>query len=422
MGKREIVVTGLGILSPIGIELDSFWNALIEGKSGVGYLDSVNTQLERRPIGSEVPDFHPKDYIKPRKNIKVMSRDIQMGIVAALLACQNAGINLEEGSRSVDPDRIGCVFGCDLIGTELGLLKDAFKDCVADGRFDFSKWGPASIDKIMPLWMLRYLPNMVASHVAITLDARGPNNTLNLDRGSSLAAIMEACRIIERGAADVMIVGGVGNKVNPTILARSGAYSLAPRTENPQEHPRPFDARRAGTVVGEGSGVFVLESREFAEARGAKPLALVKGFAERLHPTGKFGSRQEAVESVVKETLRVADLKPADLDHVNANAFGLDDDKLEAQGIARTLGDVPVFSVAGHIGNLGSGAGAVELAASLLALSNGVVPATRNCENVAEDCPINVVKDAPRKVVKPTFMKLSHANTGRSFGLILEKY
>ena len=423
MSKREVVITGFGILSPIGITPETYWESLITGKSGVSFLNSIQTDLERRPIGSEVPDFRPKDYVKPKKNIKVMSRDIQMGVVSSFIACQNAALELEGDSRSVDPERLGSVFGCDLIGLELEFLKDAFCECFADGdKFDFSKWGPSAMKNVMPLWMLKYLPNMVASHIAIALDARGPNNTTTLDRGSSLAAFMEGCRIIERDAADVMIVGGAGNKINPTVLARGGAYSLAPWSETPDADPRPFDVNRRGVVVGEGAAVFVLESKDFALARGAKPLAVVRGFAEALEPTATFGIRQQAVENAIKLAMERADLSPNDLGHVNASSMGVSDDQLEAKAIAATLGDVPVFTATGHYGNLGSGAGAVELVASLLALQNGRTPATRNCEEVDPECPINVVKGAPLELNKSTIMKLSHANTGRSFALVLEKY
>ena len=421
MSKREVVITGLGVLSPIGIELNSFWEALIEGKSGVSYLSSIQTQLERRPIGSEVPDFHPKDFIKPKKNIKIMSRDIQMGVVSAILACQNANLSFEEGERSVDPERLGCIFGCDLIGLELDLLKDAFRKGIVNGKYDFSTWGPASMESVMPLWMLKYLPNLVASNIAISLDARGPNNTPTLDRGSSLAAFMEACRIIERGAADVMIAGGSGNKINPTILSRSSAYDLAPWSETPDQDPRPFDENRRGTIIGEGAASFVLESKEFALARGAKPLAVVRGFAEAVKPTATFGIEQEAIESSIRLAMERAELKADDLGHVNANAIGLPSDSKEAVAISNQLGDVPVFTVGGHFGNLGSGAGAVELAASILSLEKGVVPATRNCVDVAKDCPVNVVKGSPLSVQKSAFLKLNHANTGRSFAVVFEK-
>ena len=423
MGKREVVITGFSVLSPIGIELESFWNALIEGKSGVSYLKSINTELPRRPIGSEVPDFRPKDYIKPKKNIKVMSRDIQMGVVATALACQNANLVVEgeEDARSVDPERFGCVFGCDLIGVELEYLKDAMRAGVHGENYDFSTWGGASMENIMPLWMLKYLPNMVASHIAIALDARGPNNTHSLNRGSSLSSIMEACRIIERGAADVMIVGGVGNKVNPSIVARGSAYDLAPWSETPDFNPRPFDARRCGTVVGEGAAVYVLERKDFALARGAKPIAEILGFAAPVCPTADFGIQREAVESCVQQSLRNAGLSPNDIGHVNANALGVAEDKIEAEGLANTLGDVPVFSIAGNIGNIGSGAGVVELAASILSLEKGIIPPTRNCDEIASDCPVNVVQGNGLAVDKTAFIKVNHANTGRSFAVVFDK-
>ncbi len=422
MSKREVVVTGFGVLSPIGIELDSYWNALVEGKSGVSFLDSVRTSLENRPIGCEVPDFRPKDFIKPKKNIKVMSRDIQMGVASAAMACKNAGLVLEGDDRSVDPERIGCIFGCDLIGLELEYLKEAFRLGIKNGTHDFSTWGSASMENIMPLWMLKYLPNMVASHIAIALDARGPNNTPTLDRGSSLAAFMEACRIIERGAADVIIAGGAGNKINPTILARGKAYDLAPWTKTPEFYPRPYDSRRNGTVVGEGAAAFVLESKDFALARGAKPKATVLGFAESVCPTAAFGVQQEAIEKSILLALKAADRTPGDLGHANANGLGVREDSAEAQGLAKTIGDVPVFSAAGHFGNLGSGAGAVELVASLLAVEKGTLPPTRNCAEIASDCPINVVREKPISLSNGVFLKCNHANTGRSFSVVLEKF
>ncbi|MCF0233473.1 MAG: beta-ketoacyl-[acyl-carrier-protein] synthase family protein [Thermoguttaceae bacterium] len=406
-------------MSPIGIDAESYWNALVEGKSGVSYLQSLNTQLDARPIGSEVPDFRPKDFIKPKKNIKVMSRDIQMGVVAALLACENANLSLEEGSRTVDPERFGAVFGCDLIGLELDSLLDAFKAGVKDGKHDFSTWGPASMAKIMPLWMLKFLPNMVASHIAIALDARGPNNTATMSRGSSLAALMEATRIIERGAADVMICGGAGSKVNPTLLARGRANEVIVNDSNPELNPRPYDAARRGTVSGEGAAAFILESKEYALARGAKPLATVLGFAECLEPISPYDAQSASIERAARLALKNADRTASDLGHVNGNGLGASVDALEAAALAKVVGDVPVFAAGGSFGDLGGGSGAVELAASLLAVERGLLPPTRNCDNVADDCPINVAKGAAQKLEKPTFLKVNHTRAGRSFAVVL---
>ncbi|MDD3587565.1 MAG: beta-ketoacyl synthase N-terminal-like domain-containing protein, partial [Thermoguttaceae bacterium] len=154
--KKEVVITGMGVLSPIGNTLDDYWQALCEGKSGVGILSAIQTSLPEKPYGSELADFSPKDYVKPKKNIKVMSRDIQMGFVAVALACANAGLILEGDARSADPERMGVVFGCDLIALDLLELTDAFKLGISNGKYDGSTWGTAAMTKIMPVWILTY--------------------------------------------------------------------------------------------------------------------------------------------------------------------------------------------------------------------------------------------------------------------------
>ncbi|MDO4585896.1 MAG: beta-ketoacyl-[acyl-carrier-protein] synthase family protein [Planctomycetia bacterium] len=421
MIKNEVVLTGIGVLSSIGITKDSFWTSLCEGKSGIGYLQSIETQMMNRPIGSEVPDFRPKDYIKPKKNIKVMSRDIQMGVVSVAHACQDAQLITDGEERSVDPERIGVIFGCDLIGLELSELVDAFKAGIQCGKHDFSTWGHSAMEKIMPLWMLKYLPNMPACHIGIALDARGPNNTPTLDRGSSLSALIEAFRVLERGDADVMVCGGCGNKINPTVLARGKSYNLAPWSNDPQTIPRPFDVDRVGTVIGEGAAAFVLERKEFAQARGVQPIATIRGAARTNAPTGRIGIQEESIIRAIQLALKEADRTPKDLGHLNAEGLGtIFEDAIEAQAIQKTLNDIPVFTGKGHFGNLGSGTGAVELAASLLAIQHKTVPATRNCQNIATDCPINVINNLPYSINASTFLKINHSNTGRAFAVVFE--
>ncbi|GHT17268.1 3-oxoacyl-ACP synthase [Planctomycetales bacterium] len=423
MQKKEVVITGLGLLSPIGNDKETFWNSLLEGRSGVGFLHIETEHEELRPMGSEVSDFRAKDFVKPRKNIKVMSRDIQMAFVSACLACSDAGLITEGESRNVDPDRFGVVFGSDLIGAEVDMLLDSYRAGIKDGKYNFAQWGVDAVREIFPLWMLKFLPNMPACHIAIGQDARGPSNALTLCRGSSLAAIMESARIIERGNADVMIAGGCGNRVNQDFQTRVKSYFIAPRRSDPSNVPRPFDADRCGCVLGEGSGAFILESREFAEARNAKIYATIRGFAETNEPTlYKTRPTGSAVRSSINLALRQAGLKPNDIGFVNPEGLGSEhDDRIEAEAIHATLGDVPVSANKGNFGDLGSGTGAVELAATALSLQSGLIPPTRNHDKTAADCPVNVVKGKPLPFSSSFALKLNQTRMGRSFALILEK-
>ena len=423
MRRKEVVLTGLGVLTPVGNDKDTFWNALLNGESGVGFLNIETADESLRPMGSEVPDFHAKDYVKPRKNIKIMSRDIQMAFVSACLACQDAGIIAEGDNRNVLPDRFGVIFGSDLIGAEVDMLLSTFRAGIADGQYDFSNWGTAAMREIFPLWMLKFLPNMPACQISIGLDARGPSNSITLCRGSSLAAIIEAVRIIERGDADVMLGGGCGNRVNQDFQTRVRSYYTAPRRDDPKSLPRPFDAARCGSVLGEGSGAFVLENREFAEARGATIYATVKGFAQTNEPT-LHGSRPTglAIQRSIRLALQHADMTPADIGLVNPEGLGAQhDDQIEAEAIRATLGDVPVSATKGNFGDLGSGTGAVELAAAVLAMQTGTIPPTRNHENPAADCPVNVVHGAPVSSELSAILKLSQTRMGRAFAIALAK-
>lgn len=220
-------------------------------------------------MGGEITDFEPQQFVRPRKALKVMSRDIQLAFAAADLACTQAGV----APGTVDPERLGVLFGADMIAAELPEMVNAYHACMVDGQFDFSRWGQRAIAELFPLWMLKYLPNMPACHIGIARDARGPNNSLTLAEVSSLSAVTEAVRIIQprSGRRDDCRRHQLAH--HPTIWVRRGAYQVSQRVNDPAAACRPFDADRDGMVHGEGSGAFVLESREHAEARGAKILA-----------------------------------------------------------------------------------------------------------------------------------------------------
>ena len=423
MIRKEVVFTGVGVISPIGIGTDAYWTSLLENRSGLGFLQSLEVFHARRPMGAEIVDFKPKEYFRSKKDvkqIKVMSRDIQLAFAAAMLACSDAGLQTGETDRNVDPDRLGISFGADLIGLELSELLDAYRAGIQGDQYDFTTWGKAAMEKIFPLWMLKYLPNMPACHIGIAHDARGPNNTLTLQRGASLAAIIESVRLLERGAADVMICGGCGNCINPSFLARAKTHRFVDPAANPVDDPsslpRPFDVDRCGTLPGEGAAVFILETREFAQTRGAKIYAKVQGFCSRTDPK----SEGIGIQQAIRGALRDADLSPGDLGHVNADGLGtVIEDSLEAKAIHAELGDVPTTSLKGYFGNIGSGAGAVELVGSLLSLRHGLIPPTRNCEQIAPDCPVNVVQHKPQPTKSKAALKLSTSIAGRTYAMVV---
>lgn len=414
---REIVVTGVGVVSPIGIGTEPFWQALGEGRSGVRRLVSLDSGDIPSPLGAEVDHFEPQQFVRPRKALKVMSRDIQLAFAAADLAATQAGL---DGSH-IDPDRLGIVFGADLIAAELDEMINAYRACMVDGQFDFQRWGQRAMAELFPLWMLKYLPNMPACHIGIARDARGPNNSLTLAEVSSLAALTEAVRIIERGQADAMIAGGTSSRNHPTIWVRRGAYQLSQRIDEPAAACRPFDADRDGMVHGEGAGAFVLESREHAEARGAKILARILAFSHAFEPHRPGQPLQGvAIRAAIRQALDRAGLRPSDLGHVNADGLSTTlDDQVEAQAIRETLGDVPVTAPKSFFGNLSAGTGAVEMAASVLALEKGAIPPTLNYVRPDPACPVNVVHGKPAPLGNPVALVVNHSRVGQSVAVVI---
>jgi 3-oxoacyl-[acyl-carrier-protein] synthase II len=417
VGKREIVITGVGVVSPIGIGNEAFWASLCQGRSGVRPLDLFRSNDLPVPFGADLIDFDPKQYVRPRKSLKVMSRDIQLGFAAADLACAHAGLR----DQPLDPERLGIVFGADMIHCDLFELMGACRGCMVEGKFEFGRWGEAAMAEMYPLWMLKYLPNMPACHIGIAQDARGPNNSLTLGDASSLSAVAEATRVIERGHADAMIAGGTGSRIHPAYWIRAPVLELSRRSDHPAAASRPFDAQRDGLVNGEGAGAFLLETREHAEARGAPLLARVLACAGTFEPC-RNGEvlRGRGIRQAIHGVLREAELKPGDVGHVNANGSStILGDRIEAQAIRETLGDVPVTAPKSFFGNLGAGTGAVEMAVSVLALQEGYVPQTLNYQYPDPHCPVNVIHDQPMEISKPTALLLNYTTFGQAVAVLL---
>jgi 3-oxoacyl-[acyl-carrier-protein] synthase II len=413
--KPEIVITGLGVISPVGVGQDAFWNSLLEGRSGVRRLSWFNDAELPCPLGAEVLDFEAAKYVRPRKNLKVMSRDIQLGVAAAEMAFAQSTLTKD----AVDPDRFGVIYGADMIAADLGELVPAYQACLEEGKFDFAKWGTDALSDLFPLWMLKYLPNMPACHIAISRDARGPNNSLTMGEVSSLAALSEAIGVLSRGHADVMIAGGASSRIHPMVFLRNMSRQVSHRGDDPAKACRPFDAGRDGLVYGEGAAAFLLETRSHAEARGAKILGRVLSCASVYEPHAKTAAVQgRGVYRAIQQALAQARLKPDQIGHVNAHGLGTTvDDSIEAKAIRESLGNVPVTAPKSYFGNLGAAAGAVELAFSLLALAHGKLPPTLNYEHPDPACPVQVVCGQPATIDKPTALVLNHNMSGQAIAM-----
>ena len=415
--QREIVVTGMGVVSPIGIGKEPFWASLCAGRSGIARLPFYDDPTLPMPIGGTVADFDPKRYVRPRKSLKVMSRDIQLGFAAADLACADA--KLTEGV--MNPERLGVILGADIIPCDLDELAATYQKCIVDGRFEFDRWGPAFKSELFPLWLLKYLPNMPACHIGIAQDARGPNNTITLGDVSTLSAVAEATRVLKRGQADAMIVGGVGGRVHPLAWPRVQVIGGSQHAGDPAKACRPFDAHRDGLVSSEGAGAFILETRQCAEARGAHVVARILGISAAFEPRYEGQPRQgTSIRRAILSALSAAGLKPADLGHVTAHGLGtIDDDRIEAQAIHDTLGDVPVTAPKSYFGYLGAASGALETVLSLMAIEQGQVPATLNYQCPDPQCPVNVIRGQPMPNRHPTALVLSHSANGQAVALVL---
>jgi 3-oxoacyl-[acyl-carrier-protein] synthase II len=414
--KHGIVVTGVGVVSPIGVGIEPFWDSLLTGRSGIASLPWKGDLQLSDPIGGAVRDFEPSRYIRPRKNLKVMGREIQLGVAAAEMACTDAKVK-----GAVAPERLGVVFGADMMITELDEVVNSYRACMVDGKFSFGLWGDRALPEMFPLWMLKYLPNMPACHIGIAHDARGPNNSHTLAEVSSLTALAEAADVIRRGQADVMIAGGVSTRLHPLTMSRYYCWQMSQRQSDAVAACRPFDADRDGMVLGEGSAAFILESCRHAEARGATVLACLLGCVSCYGAAGgDEGRRSVAIRQAIGRALDRSGLKPTEIGHVNAHGLSTtEDDQIEARAIRDLLGDVPVTAPKSSFGNLGAGTGAVEMAASVLAIGRGLVPPTLNYHRPDPACPIRVVHGEPLAGTRPVAMTLNHSVNGQAVAAIL---
>lgn len=428
---RRVVITGLGLISPLGSTPEALWDGLCAGKSGVGMITCLPEHTLPVMIGAEAPQFTgdadnygplDKELKKTiRKAQKVMCREIQMGVAAAQLALFHSGII--PGPKFV-PERTGCVFGSDYMLTSPEEFSSGVAACKTDETlFEFKKWASDAFAKLYPLWLLKYLPNMPAAHVSIFNDLRGPNNSITQREASANLAVGEAFRTIVRGHADAMVAGSTGTRVHIMKSIHAHQTEELARATDPTKACRPFDRDRTGMVMGEGAGSVVLEELGHAQARGATIYAEVLGHASSTVAQRRVADRSRAFELVLQNCLRDANLGPEKIGHINAHGLGtVSCDREEAQAIARVFGDraksLPVVAPKSAFGNLGAGSGLVELIASVMAFRAGNLFPIQNLEHLDPECPIHGVRsnDVP---AGDTAINLSVTPQGQASGMLI---
>lgn len=428
---EDIVITGIGIVSPIGIGTDAFWDNLSNGRSGVHRSELFPGCAAPDGVAGDVQDFTDesarKVYLKEqRKNLKAMCREIQLGVASALLALKESKLDLEQ----INHERLGVEFGANLMLSPPDVLVEGCVACCEEGdsEFHLTRWGQQGLAKMEPLWLLRYLPNMPACHISISADARGPSNSLTLDDASGNTVIGEARRILLRGIADMMIVGVTGSTLHPIKTLHLALWQdLAKTPEAPEQRARPFDLNRAGRVVGEGACSFILENRAHAEARGAKIWGRILGVGSScVTNPDQTGNYRLALANAMRGAIRDAGLRPEDIGHINAHGLGTKDvDTAEAQAILDVFGDdlgkkIPVTALKSFMGNAGAGSGLLELAGSVVALSHGMIPPTLNYETPDPTCPLNIVSKQPKATENRIVLSVNVTRIGQAAASIVE--
>ncbi|QDV22862.1 beta-ketoacyl-[acyl-carrier-protein] synthase family protein [Aureliella helgolandensis] len=422
VGLDDIVVTGLGCVSPLGIGRSAFESGLLEQRCAIKQLLQLTDAQRTTVYGARIEDFVAKQFVTPRKALKVMSREVQTAYAAAHLAWEDAGLS----EFTPDPDRLGVIYGSEMIP---GDVQDLVSAARASGDVDpvkFSTWGEIFPREVFPLWMLKNLPNMPACHVGIAIDARGPNNTIAQEEVSGLLALSEATHIIARGAADLMVVGGMGSRVSDTRLSFRAhqLYDQHPfDASEPVDAPHcmPFDLRRRGIAAAEGSAAIVLERRSHAVRRGAEILAEVCSVSGRCgRPTQRFSGSREAIASAARAAMQEADISPTQLAHVSAQGYSEQTlDREEAAAIANIAPEVPVTAFSSYFGTAGAACGLLELIASILAVRNRKTLPTLGFAVPDPACPV-AVADSEQTTDKNYILKLSFTPVGQASAAIVK--
>jgi len=410
--SRRVVVTGLGLVTPLGIGIDNTWSALCAGRSGIGEITRFDTTEFTTKIAAEVKDFNAEDYL-PKKEARRTERFIAYAVAAARMAVEHARLTIDDKNGP----RVGVITGCGLGG--LHSLELTARTVQQKGP-----------KRCSPFFIPMLIGNMAPGMISIHLGAKGPNISVATACAAGAHAIGDACNTILRGQADAMITGGVESVITPTCIAGFNAMkALSTRNDDPQKASRPFDKDRDGFVVGEGAGILVLEDLEHAMARGVPILAEMAGYGQSgdgYHMTspspdgdGMIRCMQAAIDS--------AGITCDAIDYINAHGTSTPlNDLYETRAIKKVFGNgarnVPISSTKSMTGHLLGGAGGIEAAFTILTVKNGIIPPTINLENPSDECDLDYVPKLARKADITYAMSNSFGFGGTNASLVVKRY
>ncbi len=385
--RKRVVVTGIGVVTPIGNNAREFWEGLLEGRNGVDYITHFDPKEHDTKFAAEVKNFDPSPVLDSRE-VRRMDLFSQYAMVAAAEAVQDAGLNMEQE----DPNRVGVIFGSGI-----------------GGLFSFEtehrKMLERGVRRISPYFITQMIIDIAAGHISMRYGMKGPNYATVSACATASHAIGDAVRLLRYGDADVMLAGGSEAAITPMGVGGFNALkALSTRNDDPQHASRPFDKQRDGFVMGEGAGVLVLETLDHALARGAKIYAEIRGVgftADAHHITAPAPGGEGAVRAM-RRAIEDGELKLEEIDYINAHGTSTQyNDKSETQAIKTLFGDhaykLNVSSTKSMTGHLLGAAGAVELAATVLAVHHDVIPPTINYEEPDPECDLNYTPNQPEK-------------------------
>lgn len=410
--ERRVVITGIGLITPLGIGVDDTWSALCAGQSGVGEITRFDATNFTTKIAAEVKGFDPADFME-KKEAKRLETFIQYAIASTRMAVDDANLTIDD----TNADRIGVLTGCGLGGLNMLELT----------AHTVQNKGPK---RASPFFIPMLIGNMAPGMISIIFGAKGPNSSVATACAAGTHAVGDAFEIIKYGRADAMITGGVESVITPTCLAGFGAMkALSTRNDDPLKASRPFDKDRDGFVVGEGAGIIIIESLEHAQARGAKIYAEIVGYGmsgDGYHITSPPPNGEGATRCMLS-AIENAGIQPDQVDYINAHGTSTPlNDLYESRAIKAAFGDaagkVAISSTKSMTGHLLGGAGGVETVFTALAIQNDIIPPTINHENPGDECDLDYVPNVARKTEVTYAMSNSFGFGGTNASVILKKY